>query len=608
MSLYGRTDIYGSSLQGCDNPLGAFSFSERGDENMSNCSTLKILMLVLTVIFAAVSQAEAIPALINYQGEVRDTQGNPLDGIYTMQFRIYSARDTGSALWGEQQTVDVNNGIYNVYLGAGAKITGGDDLGPTIFSSGDRWLEVTIEGETLSPRQRISSVAFAFRASESLYAETAGDSDSLDGKDSSDFADSDHDHAGSDINSGIIADSRIAASIARDSEITWGNLSGIPAGFLDGTDDGIVNEVDPTVNPDVKDGITWSEIDNRPAGLDDGDQGITVESDPQVGTNATNRIPKWNGNALVTGSIYDNGKIGIGTTNPLKPLHVIGVSGKLLKRPSGMEAHESLVVENNDNSNIVLLAKNTADSSLKFADNDHIKAGQIIYRHRQDSMAFITNATNRMNITTDGNVGIGTTVPTEKLEVAGNLLVGTNAKGIKLRSSSNLVDLESTGTDLVINNTGQDTLLNVSQGNVGIGKWSPEEKLDVSGNVKIQGDLIVEGAVRGNIGPANGAPFPRPAYGSGWIYYAKNECKTLNHNIGGDVNNYVVDMQFTSDVTGAGINARFYGGVYYYTPILPGYSYNGAHWQNLNTTSITVCRGDQDRHAYWIRIRIWTYN
>ena len=57
----------------------------------------------------------------------------------------------------------------------------------TIFSSGDRWLEVSIESETLSPRQRINGVAFAFRAAEALYAETAGDSDSLDGMDSADF-------------------------------------------------------------------------------------------------------------------------------------------------------------------------------------------------------------------------------------------------------------------------------------------------------------------------------------------------------------------------------------------------------------------------------------
>ena len=47
----------------------------------------------------------------------------------------------------------------------------------------------------------------------------------------------------------------------------------------------------------------------------------SVETDPQVGTNTTNYIPKWNGSALSTGTIYDNGKIGIGTI-PNAKLHV----------------------------------------------------------------------------------------------------------------------------------------------------------------------------------------------------------------------------------------------------------------------------------------------
>ncbi|MES2645270.1 MAG: tail fiber domain-containing protein [Bacteroidota bacterium] len=51
------------------------------------------------------------------------------------------------------------------------------------------------------------------------------------------------------------------------------------------------------------------------------------ESDPQVGTIATNYHPKWNGSALVTSTIYEdvNG-LGIGTAAPLYPLDVI--SGK----------------------------------------------------------------------------------------------------------------------------------------------------------------------------------------------------------------------------------------------------------------------------------------
>jgi hypothetical protein len=76
---------------------------------------------------------------------------------------------------------------------------------------------------------------------------------------------SDHTHSGADITSGTVADVRIAASLARDSEImptvlandgtgsgldadlldgqegsyyrAWGNLTGIPAGFADGVDD-----------------------------------------------------------------------------------------------------------------------------------------------------------------------------------------------------------------------------------------------------------------------------------------------------------------------------------------------------------------------------------
>lgn len=41
-----------------------------------------------------------------------------------------------------------------------------------------------------------------------------------------------------------------------------------------------------------------------------------AETDPQVGTNTTNKVPKWDGTALVTGSINDeSGRIGVGDIN-----------------------------------------------------------------------------------------------------------------------------------------------------------------------------------------------------------------------------------------------------------------------------------------------------
>ena len=42
----------------------------------------------------------------------------------------------------------------------------------------------------------------------------------------------------------------------------------------------------------------------------------------QVGTSTVNLVPKWDGSALVPGSIFDNGRVGSGTTNPGMDLEV----------------------------------------------------------------------------------------------------------------------------------------------------------------------------------------------------------------------------------------------------------------------------------------------
>lgn len=52
---------------------------------------------------------------------------------------------------------------------------------------------------------------------------------------------------------------------------------------------------------------------------------VTSETDPQVGTNTTHYVPRWNGSALSQGTIYDDGSnIGIGTTTPAASLDVHG--------------------------------------------------------------------------------------------------------------------------------------------------------------------------------------------------------------------------------------------------------------------------------------------
>jgi len=62
---------------------------------------------------------------------------------------------------------------------------------------------------------------------------------------------------------------------------------------------GVAVEVDPTVIENVKDGVSWTEVSNRPAGLDDGDDvGITSESDPQVSSVTSGNWCRGTGSAV----------------------------------------------------------------------------------------------------------------------------------------------------------------------------------------------------------------------------------------------------------------------------------------------------------------------
>jgi hypothetical protein len=105
-------------------------------------------------------------------------------------------------------------------------------------------------------------------------------------------------------------------------------------------------------------------------------------------------------------------------------------------------------------------------------------------------------------------------------------------------------------------------------------------------------------------GGAGLVAFPRPAYDSGWQAFDPSECRALDHNLGGNADNYVVDMQFRkTSGTPLGVHISGYG-----LDVQEGGAPRGGWWQELTNTSITVCRGGVgDTVAPEIRIRIWMY-
>ena len=132
-------------------------WKERGKSMYGRLSGILCAVLVLT---AGLTGAE-VPQVINYQGKVTDTSGNPVsDGSYTMRFRIYNVSSGGTALWDSgDRLVSLAGGVFNVLLGESPQpaITLNFDV--------DYWLSVTFAGDAQTPRKRLGSVGYAYMAS-----------------------------------------------------------------------------------------------------------------------------------------------------------------------------------------------------------------------------------------------------------------------------------------------------------------------------------------------------------------------------------------------------------------------------------------------------------
>ena len=92
--------------------------------------------------------------LISYQGTLTNQEGSPVNATVTMQFRLYDAASGGTVKWGpETQNVQVTNGLFNVLLGSVTAIN------PTNLT-GDLWLDIKVNSEQLTPRERLTTVPY----------------------------------------------------------------------------------------------------------------------------------------------------------------------------------------------------------------------------------------------------------------------------------------------------------------------------------------------------------------------------------------------------------------------------------------------------------------
>lgn len=120
-----------------------------------------ISIVVLLCLFCA---SVAASTNLTYQGRL-DASGTPFNGTVAMQFQLYDSQTGGNPVGPTltRSSVAVTDGLFQVDLDFGA-----------VFG-GTRWLQITVDGNPLDSRQRVSPTPTAIRA------------DTLDGLDSTAF-------------------------------------------------------------------------------------------------------------------------------------------------------------------------------------------------------------------------------------------------------------------------------------------------------------------------------------------------------------------------------------------------------------------------------------
>jgi hypothetical protein len=136
--------------------------------------------------------------------------------------------------------------------------------------------------------------------------------------------------------------------------------------------------------------------------------------------------------------IASDGKVGIGTTSPGLKLHL--QDGALSSAPTP-NSNCDMVVEGTTNTGIQFLS--SGQTQLRFGDAASTAAGAIIYNHSDDNfklnysnsgfLSFNNGSGEVARITSAGRIGIGTSTPTNKLDLAGD---GDDSLRIKYTGTS----------------------------------------------------------------------------------------------------------------------------------------------------------------------------
>jgi uncharacterized protein YjbI with pentapeptide repeats len=104
------------------------------------------------------SVVDVVPTLVNFQGTLLNSQGQPFTGNVQASLKVFGSSAGANEIYSESiGAISVTNGLYGFRFGSG----GSSDFTSVLLGNKEAWLEVSLDGDPLSPRQRLVAVPYA---------------------------------------------------------------------------------------------------------------------------------------------------------------------------------------------------------------------------------------------------------------------------------------------------------------------------------------------------------------------------------------------------------------------------------------------------------------